>query len=336
MHDILPYHDSTRVVLPEDAAWTPPDLDGLVTLAPRPPDRHPATVYLARLAPGSRRTMRAALETIAQLLTGGQATAASLAWGALRYQHTAAVRAVLAERYAPATANKLLAALRGVLHEAWRLGDLEAEAYQRAADLPAVRGERLPQGRALAMGELRALFQVCQVDRTPAGARDAALLAVLYGSGLRRAEVVALELADYDRDAGALTIRRGKGRKDRLSYVTEGSARALAAWLAVRGPEPGPLLYPVTKGGRLVRRRLTDQAVLWVLRKRAAEATVAHFSPHDLRRTFISLLLDAGADLATVQRLAGHANVQTTARYDRRGEAAKRQAVALLHVPYEA
>ena len=200
MNNRLPHHDGTMVVIPEDATWTPADIHELVTLAPRPPDRHPAMVYLARLAPGSRRTMRAALETIASLLTGGQATAASLTWGALRYQHTAAVRAVVAERYAPATANKLLAALRGVLQEAWRLGYLEAEAYQRAADLPAVRGEHLPRGRALAIGELRALFQVCQADRTPAGARDAALLAVLYGSGLRRAEVVALDLADYDLD----------------------------------------------------------------------------------------------------------------------------------------
>jgi hypothetical protein len=135
MTEIPSHLDGHIVVIHEDAAWTAVDRKALVMPTPRTPDRHPATVYLARLAPGFRRTMRAALETIASLLTGGQATAASLAWGALRYQHTAAVRAVVAERYAPATANKLLAALRGVLQEAWRLGDLEAEAYQRVADL---------------------------------------------------------------------------------------------------------------------------------------------------------------------------------------------------------
>jgi site-specific recombinase XerD len=79
---------------------------------------------------------------------------------------------------------------------------------------------------------------------------------------------------------------------------------------------------------------MTDQAVYSILVRRARQANVRRFSPHDLRRTFVSNLLDAGADVVTVQKLAGHANVETTARYDRRGEEAKRKAVGLVDTPY--
>src|SRR2546422_474845 len=89
-----------------------------------PPDQRPARLYIARLGEGSRRTMSAALDTLAGLLTGGRCTADTLEWALLRYQHTAALRAVLLERYQPATANKHLAALRGVLREAWQLGHM--------------------------------------------------------------------------------------------------------------------------------------------------------------------------------------------------------------------
>lgn len=300
-----------------------------------PADQHPAAVYLARLAPGSRRTMREALDTIAGLLTSNRCDLQTLDWAALRYQHTAAVRAILAGLYAPATANKMLAAFRGVLKEAWRLGQVGAEEYHRAADLPSVRGTTQPRGRALSHEELATLFERCAVDKTPAGLRDAALLGILYGCGLRRSELVALDVSDYLARDSAVGVRSGKGNKARTSYLSVGSREALEAWLKVRGKTPGPLFCPVNKAGKIAFRRLSDQAVRKILLKRAGQAGVDQFSPHDLRRTMIGDLLDAGADISTVQRLAGHANVTTTARYDRRGEAAKRKAANLLNVPFK-
>jgi site-specific recombinase XerD len=317
--------------------------DGLVAQNRLPADRHPAAVYLASLASDtSRRTMRTALDKVAALLTTNRQIAETLDWAALRYQHVAAVRAHLVDSgAAPATVNKILAALRGVLKAAWRLGYIDADTYQRASDVRPVRGETVPRGRALTVGEIRALFDACAADVGPSGVRDAALLSVLYGAGVRRAECVALDMADFDRETGALTIRRGKGRKDRVAYATNGALWAIEDWFAVRGPEPGPLFVPIDKSGRVrsvhpdgAAWRITPQAVYDVLRRRAVQAGIADLSPHDLRRTFVSNLLDAGADISSVQHLAGHANVTTTARYDRRGERAKKKAAELLHVPY--
>lgn len=132
-----------------------------------------------------------------------------------------------------------------------------------------------------------------------------------------------------------LTVRAGKEHKDRTTYLVGGAADALADWLRVRGTETGPLLCLVSKGETITLRRLSSQAVLEALQKRANEAKVKPFSPHDLRRTFVSDLLDAGADIATVQKLSGHASPMTTAKYDRRGEATKRKAALLVHLPYQ-
>lgn len=230
-------------------------------VAPRD-DQHPVAVYLGRLAPGSRRAMAHALGVVASILSDNRLDVLSIAWGAIRYQHSQTVRAQLAERYTPAMANKVLAALRGVLREAWRLGQMSAEDYHRAADLPSIRGTTLPRGRALRTGEIRALFEACARDRSSAGARDAAMLALGYGAGLRRAELVALDIDDYDPESGALVVRSGKGRKARTAYVTNGSADALAAWLALRGTDDGPLFVGINKGGRLLTGRLSDQGVL--------------------------------------------------------------------------
>jgi integrase len=221
-----------------------------------------------------------------------------------------------------------------VLKEARRLGQISADDYDQASDLKNVRGTRLPQGRALGEGEVASLMRVCADDASPAGVRDAAIIALLRGTGLRRSEAVALDLADYEPASGALTIRNGKGKKERLTYVAGGAKAALDEWLIARGQATGPLFYGITKGGRLVVRRLADQAIAVICAARATEAGVAPFTPHDMRRTFISGLLDAGADIATVQRLAGHEDPATTSRYDRRGEMVKQRAIELVHVPH--
>jgi integrase/recombinase XerD len=129
-------------------------------------------------------------------------------------------------------------------------------------------------------------------------------------------------------------VVRGKRRKERTAYLENGSGRALCDWLEIRGDEPGALFYPIRKGGELRVRRITTQALYNILNKRADQAGVANFSPHDLRRTFVSDHLAAGTDIAIVAKMAGHASVTTTARYDRRPEEAKRAAAGRLHLPY--
>lgn len=308
----------------------------IVTASGYAPDRNPALVYLASLSESSRRPQGQSLRAIVEIVQPGT-TFDAFPWHNLRYQHTQAIRTQLAEKYSAATANRHLTALRGVLKECWRLGYLSAEEYQRAIDLKAIRGQKAAQaekGRHLKQGELSALLDVC-MDGSKAGARDAALIAIAYVCGLRRAELAGLQLTDYDPDNGTLKITKGKGNKERVTPVADGAQDALGAWLAIRGPWVGPLFTVIRKGDHVTLDALTAQSVYDILAKRADEAKVKKFSPHDLRRTFAGDLLDAGADISTVQKLMGHANANTTAGYDRRDAKAKKAAVNKLHVPYK-
>lgn len=312
---------------------SPQTLVSLVLSQPPPLTLHPAAVYLSGLNMGSRPTMRGALNAIAALLTGGECDAMTLDWSALRYRHTAAVRTALLENHAPATANKMLCAMRRVLKEALRLDLIDPVDYAKAIDVPSIKVNKALRGRALSMNEIIALMRVCQEDETSQGVRDAALIAILRGAGLRRSESVNLDLQDFNHN-GALQIREGKGGKDRTVYLPTGAVAVVEDWLSFRGTEAGPLLCPIRKGGAVELRRMTPQAVLLILRKRAEEAKIESFSPHDFRRTFCSDLFDSGTDIVTVQKLAGHSSPITTSKYDRRGEEPLRRAVEHLDIPY--
>jgi len=317
-------------------------------IAGRPRDEDPVLAYLARLSSGSRRTMRASLETIARLASSGNVGALDFPWWMLRYQHAEAIRGRLADSYAPATANKMLSAMKGVLKSCWRLGLMTADERDRASDIEPVRGTRLPPGRSIPRGELRSLFEICAREANDPrmrarGVRDAAMLALLYVGGLRRTELASLRLSDYDPEERTVRIR-GKGNKERQVYAEGGADLLLSAWLELRGEGESeePLFLPVRKDGEVQhtdahgekKSSLSDQAVYKMVKRRHREAKIKEVSPHDFRKTFVGDLLDAIGDLSTVQKLAGHSDPATTARYDRRGERAMREAASHLHVPH--
>ena len=292
----------------------------------------PLTAYLATLSPRSRRTTMNALDRVSKMFG---TTSEAMPWQLLRHHHVAAIRKALEDgEWAPATANASIAAIKGVLKSAWRMDLLTTDDYHRAVDVRHIPGSRLPAGRALDAGETAALLRSCVNDDSPSGRRDAALLALLAGAGLRRAEAAALKLADYDaKDESARLV--GKGGKERKAFFLDGGSKLVNAWLDERGREPGPLLLKVTKHGRIIRdgQGMTDQAVMLRVIERSRRAGLGKVTPHDLRRSFVTLLLESGADVLSVQRLAGHASATTTATYDRRPEMeAKRaaQSVRLL------
>ncbi len=278
--------------------------------------------------------MKHRLETVTRLVTGAMDQFENFEWSSMRYEHVVALRSRLSESgLSPASVNATLCAIRGVAREAWNLGLMSTDDYTRIDGVKGLRSSRLPSGRMLSPGEIAALFQACRADKTAAGRRDAAILGLLLGAGLRRAECAGLQLSDFNREEASLRVR-GKGDKERLTYLNNGALDALLDWLVVRGNAAGPLLTRVNQRGMIQPGGLTDQAIYNALAKRASEAEVAHFSPHDLRRTTASNLIDLTGDLSAVQGLLGHASVNTTVRYDMRGENAKKRAAGAWHLPY--
>ena len=161
---------------------------------------------------------------------------------------------------------------------------MDADTYQRAADVENLRGSTVPRGRALAGGDLAQLFGACTADATPKGTRDAAMLSVFYGCGVRRGELARLDVDDFRPEDCSIIVRHGKRHKQRTVYLSECGCRHVKAWLGDRGDMPGPLFCPVSQTGDVRIRPLRGESIAYILRRRQEQAGSAPFSPHDLRR----------------------------------------------------
>jgi site-specific recombinase XerC len=306
--------------------------------------KDPYDTYLASLdSDESRRTMGGCLDRIARIILDRPLDDASVSgrgqpWWLLRYEHTVHLRAqILRQGWSEAHVNKHLSALRRVLEEAWLLGGITGEEYQRARSVKDVKGERHPAGRYIPDQVIGALLAACLADETPAGARDAALIAVLDSCGLRRAEAANLAMDDY----GALTTGMlrvvGKGNKERHLPLSSFTTGLLERWLAIRGDGPGALFprlerngAPRIKNGRP--RHMQPQGIADILTKRSTQAGTRRVRPHDMRRTFISNVLPV-VDAIKAAKLAGHARPETTMAYDLRPAEELRDDIERLRTP---
>ncbi|PID96215.1 MAG: site-specific tyrosine recombinase XerD [Actinomycetales bacterium] len=213
---------------------------------------------------------------------------------------------------AASSAARTLVAVRG-LH---RFLAIEGQTPTDPAEgvRPPKVGMRLP--KAITVAEVERLLEAASVGDTPQSLRDRALVEVLYGTGARISEAIGLDVDDLDTDVGQVRLF-GKGGKERIVPVGRYAQDAVTAYLVRARPvfaakgRGTPALFLGVRGGRLSRQAAWD-----TLRSAATRAGLAgHVSPHTLRHSFATHLLDGGADVRVVQELLGHASVTTTQVY---------------------
>jgi len=214
-------------------------------------------------------------------------------------------------QYARTTIARRLASLRSFLRYCAREG-LVTHNPAKALRTPRV-GRKLPH--FLTTEQVALLLEAPPANEAP-GLRDRAILETIYSGGLRVAELVAINIADWDRDADVIRVQ-GKGNKERFAPVGSYAAKALQRWLEVRVPAPD--LPPAEAGAMFLNRfgrRLTTRSIARMLEKYIQDTGLNSLtSPHTLRHSFATHLLDGGADLRSVQELLGHKSLTTTQIY---------------------
>ncbi len=294
--------------------------------------RNPLTLYLTRLAPSSQLTMRYVLQDAADRLGLDEVNLDDIDWHLLQPEQVIALVAALREDgYAPNTSSLYVNAVRGVMNEAWRMSLVSQEHLLKMRSVKAASGTRLGQGRNLRRTLIREMMEVCAADPRPQGLRDAAVIGLLYGSGMRKSESVNLDLAQIDFEQRSLRVI-GKGNKELVKYAPDWAFAKLQAWLEFRrgqlkeGEEDDTFLFNrIRRGSHITRERITKHAIYYIARQRGDQVGVK-IMPHDFRRSFITRVIEEH-DLSIAQKLAHHTNIQTTASYDVRDDNERRRAV---------
>lgn len=297
-----------------------------------PEVQNPLALYLARLAPSSQLTMKYVLQDAADRLGFVEVDIHEVPWHQLQPGHVIALVAALREDgYAPNTSSLYVNAIRGVTNEAWRQSLISHEHLLKMRSVKPTAGSRLTKGKNIRRTLVRELMDVCAADPRPQGRRDAAIIAILYGSGMRKSESVNLNLAQIDFAERSLQVT-GKGNKQLIKYAPSWAFTVLNDWLELRrsclpeGQSDDTFLFNrIRRGSHITRERITKHAIYFIAKQRGRQIGM-DIMPHDFRRSFITRVIEEH-DLSIAQKLAHHTNISTTASYDMRGDNERRRAI---------
>ena len=289
----------------------------------------PVALYLQRLAPSSRQTMRYVLQEAADRLGAEDVAIDEFPWQQLQPGHiTALVAALREDGYAPNTSSLYVNAIRGVMNQAWQQSLITQDHLLKIRAVKAGGGSRLVKGRNLRRNLIRELMDVCAADPRPQGLRDAAIIAILYGSGMRKSESVNMDLWQVDVEQRSLQVL-GKGNKELIKFAPAWAFEKLEEWLAFRRAnlpdgvcDDAFLFNRIRRGNHITRDRLTKHAIYYIAKQRGKQVGV-DIMPHDFRRSFITRVIEE-YDVSIAQKLAHHANIATTVSYDVRDDNERR------------
>jgi site-specific recombinase XerD len=294
-------------------------------------NQSPTDLFLSRLAKTGRRSLRSQLTVTAQLLEWPNEDVENLPFHQLNYAQIEAIkRQRLDDNKSARTINLMLFALKSIVKTGFLMGLVEDMQWRQVQAIARLSVNPSNRGKALVPTSVNQLIEYCFQDKRLIGIRDTCILALLLSTGLRRFELSHLTIDDIQLDDHLVIVKSGKGKKPRQQPLPLWTEQYISLWLEARQVDTGYLFNPVWVNFTKTDKRLSCAAIYQVVKARTLAATGIDISPHDLRRTYITELLNQKVDLSTASKLAGHANITTTQIYDKRNESVMRDAVALL------
>lgn len=320
------------------------------------------TLYLSRLSPNSRRSIQSQLTTIGQILQWPNNEIPQRIQ-LIDYQSAMQCRSIMiSEGFATRSVNRAMVALKGLLKVSVLLGNIDQIQLLQVQSIPNLKLNEY-RGSPLSADQASSLIDTLNNAKTRLEIRNAAIVALFLGTGLRRSELVSLRLGDYDVLEHTLYIVKGKGNKSRIVFLPIWTLCYLDCWLSVRGLSEGYLFCGLpthfnqisddSKSSTLSKHgtpasleclsvvaqvsHVNSQAALngstayRIVKDLTAKIGLTGVSPHDFRRTFITRLLELNVDINTVRQMAGHASIITTTLYDKRDKRFMKQAADKLN-----